>query len=221
MKKAIRVLLIDDHPFSLEGYKLVLNELHSKQKINQYYTDEAYCCETALNYIKNKSYDLVILDISLPPSEDGLFQSGLDLGRLLTKKNPITKIIVITSHNDPLLLNNILYTLSPKGFLYRGDINARILSDSIVSILNNNTYFSTLILNLIHKNLSSNIILDAKDKQILYELSKGVKTIDLKNVIPLSQAGIEKRKRLLKETFKTKQLDDTALIKAAIETGFL
>ena len=74
---------------------------------------------------------------------------------------------------------------------------------------------------MIQKDISSKIILDTKDKQILYELSKGVKTIDLKQKVHLSQAGVEKRKRILKETFNTKHLDDSALIEAAIKKGFL
>ena len=221
MKKSLNLLLIDDHPFIINGYKNILNNLREENKINSYHTDEANCCDSALKFIEDKTYDLVFLDISLPASKDGLFQSGEDIGRLLLKKFPETKILVLTSHDDPLLLNNILHFISPKGFMCKGDVTTETLSEAIIKILSGNTYYSTEISNLIHKNISSKIILDDKNKQILYELSKGVKTIDLKNVIPLSQAGIEKRKRLLKETFKTKQLDDTALIKAAIETGFL
>ncbi len=221
MKETLKILLIDDHPFSIDGYKNIIEVLHTNKEINKYTTDEAYCCESALQLIQNNIYDLVLLDISLPPSKNGLFQSGEDLGRLILKKYPETKIIVITSFHDPLVLNNILHTISPKGFLFRGDVSSRILSAAILKVLKGDTYYSTLILNLIQKNLSSKIILDAMDKQILYELSKGVKTVDLKNTIPLSQAGIEKRKRILKETFNTKRQDDSALIKAVIEKGYL
>jgi DNA-binding NarL/FixJ family response regulator len=221
MKKNLNLLLIDDHPVISDSYKTILNNLREKNKIDSYHTDEATCCDSALKFIEEKTYDLVFLDISLPPSKDGSFKSGEDLGRLLLKKFPETKILVLTSHDDPLLLNNILYFISPKGFMCKNDVTTKTLSEAIVKILNDDTYYSTSISNLIHKNISSKIILDDKDKQILYELSKGVKTIDLKIKIPLSQAGIEKRKRLLKETFNTKKLDDTALINAAIEKGFL
>lgn len=221
MKKPLNLLLIDDHQMISDGYKNILNDLRNKNKIEAYHTDEATCCDSALKFIEDKTYDLVFLDISLPASKYGLFQSGEDLGRYLLKKSPETKILVLTSHDDPLLLNNILYFISPKGFMCKGDVTTKSLSEAIVKILKGNTYYSTSISNLIHKNISSKIILDDKDKQILYELSKGVKTINLKNTIHLSQAGIEKRKRLLKEIFNTKKLDDTALINAAIDKGFL
>src|SRR5690554_530662 len=221
MKKTLNLLLIDDHPVISDSYKNILEALRTENRIAPYHTDEATCCESAFKLIEEKTYDLVFLDISLPASKDGLFQSGEDLGRLLLKKLPETKILVLTSHDDPLLLNNILHLISPKGFMYKGDVTTKTLSEAIIKILNGDTYYSTLILNLLHKNLSSKIILDFKDKQILYELSKGVRTINLKDKIHLSQAGIEKRKRILKETFNTKNLDDSALIEAAIKKGFL
>ncbi|EGV42300.1 response regulator transcription factor [Bizionia argentinensis JUB59] len=221
MKKILNLLLIDDHPITIDGYKNILETLHATKEIYDYNTDESYCCETAFKLIENKTYDLVLLDISLPPSKDGMFKSGEDLGQFILKRHPKTKILVITSFNDPILLNNILHFISPKGFLYKGDINVRLLSEAIINVLNGNTYYSTLILNLIQKNLSSRIFLDVMDKQILYQLSKGVKTVDLKKTIPLSQAGIEKRKRILKDTFNTKSLDDSALIRAVIEKGYL
>lgn len=221
MKKILNVLIIEDHQLIINAYKTILDELQTKNKIKQCDIDQATCCDSALELIKEKIYDLVFLDISIPASKDGQFQSGEDLGALILKMFPEVKIIVITTYDNPLLLNNILFFISPKGFLNKGEVTTKILSEAIVKVLKGDTYYSTSILNLLHKNLSSKIYLDAKDKQILYELSKGVKTIDLKSTIPLSQGGIEKRKRLLKQTFKTKNQDDAALINAAMQKGFM
>ena len=136
MKETLKILLIDDHPFSIDGYKNIIELLRTNNELNRYTTDEAYCCESALQLIQNNIYDLVLLDISLPPSKNGLFQSGEDLGRLILKKYPETKIIVITGFHDPLVLNNILHTISPKGFLFRGNVSSRILSAAILKVLN-------------------------------------------------------------------------------------
>ena len=44
---------------------------------------------------------------------------------------------------------------------------------------------------------------------------------DLPNLLPLSIAGIEKRKRNLKRMFNVKKLDDRQLMISAKEKGFL
>ena len=68
---------------------------------------------------------------------------------------------------------------------------------------------------------SSEFILDEIDRMLLFELSQGAKTKDLPNFIPLSIAGIEKRKRHLKEIFDISKSDDRTLIKVAREKGFI
>src|SRR5690606_19309943 len=115
MKKSLNLLLIDDHPFIINGYKNILNNLREENKINSYHTDEANCCDSALKFIEDKTYDLVFVDICIPASKDGLFQSGVDIGRLLLKKFPETKCIILTSHEDGLLHNPILHLISPQG----------------------------------------------------------------------------------------------------------
>ena len=63
--------------------------------------------------------------------------------------------------------------------------------------------------------------MDKIDRQILYELSIGTKTKDLPNIVPLSIAGIEKRKRILKRVFDVEYQGDKALITKAREKGFI
>ena len=62
---------------------------------------------------------------------------------------------------------------------------------------------------------------DKIDRQIFYELSLGTRTKDLPEVVPLSIAGVEKRKRLLKEKFDVEEQGDKALIIKAREMGFI
>jgi hypothetical protein len=56
---------------------------------------------------------------------------------------------------------------------------------------------------------------------MLYELSLGTRMKDLPNIVPLSIAGIEKRKRILKEVFDVEDQGDKALIMKARELGFI
>ena len=65
------------------------------------------------------------------------------------------------------------------------------------------------------------IKIDKIDRQILYELSIGTRMKDLPKIVPLSIAGIEKRKRILKEVFDVEDQGDKALIMKARELGFI
>ena len=55
----------------------------------------------------------------------------------------------------------------------------------------------------------------------MYELSRGVKMKDLPDIIPMSMAGLEKRKRHLKVIFNVAQKADRFLILVAKEKGFI
>ena len=93
--------------------------------------------------------------------------------------------------------------------------------NNLENIINESPYYSKTILKLLRKNLSSNIVLNKIDKQILYEISKGKKPKDLTKNIPLSIGGIEKRKRQLKEIFDVPKKDDEDLLKSAKQKGYL
>jgi len=69
--------------------------------------------------------------------------------------------------------------------------------------------------------LANDFVLDKIDRQLLYELSIGTKTKDLPNILPLSMASIEKRKRALKKLFDVTEKGDQSLIKIAKEKGFI
>ena len=73
----------------------------------------------------------------------------------------------------------------------------------------------------LQKLVSSDITLDQLDRQIIYHLSVGGRTLELPNILPMSIGGIEKRKRHLKEALGISGQDDRALVKIAREKGFI
>ena len=68
----IKVLIVDDHPMIIEGYKNALLGINSDEMTLQ--IDTADSCDDAYSKIKNAAtgtpYDVVFLDIKLPPSAD-------------------------------------------------------------------------------------------------------------------------------------------------------
>ncbi|UPT72163.1 MAG: hypothetical protein M0D53_07905 [Flavobacterium sp. JAD_PAG50586_2] len=62
----IEVLMVDDHPPIIEGYKSILSFNSFGYVLN---TTEAFNCESAYYAIveAKKSFDIVFLDLTLPP----------------------------------------------------------------------------------------------------------------------------------------------------------
>lgn len=74
---------------------------------------------------------------------------------------------------------------------------------------------------LLRDQIVNDFVLDNYDRKILYELSIGTRMKDLPKLIPLSIAGIEKRKRNLKRMFNVKKMDDRELLISAKEKEFI
>jgi DNA-binding NarL/FixJ family response regulator len=225
MDKSISVLIIDDHPIIASAYESALESFVTQNATYNFKITSIYSLDEAQLLLDNPSFienlDLVFLDMRLPASSDGKLVSGEDLGKLIRAKQPTVKIIVSTTFNDNYRLHNILQSLNPEGFLVKNDINPKELLSAIGNVLAGSPYYSKTVLNLLRKQIGSDIYLDEVDRKMLYELSIGAKLKDLSNLLPLSIAGIEKRRRNLKEMFDISGAEDRELVKIAREKGFL
>ncbi|WP_115878970.1 response regulator [Lutibacter oceani] len=225
MSKKFNVLIIDDHPIIADAYKSAF-EYISTENINiAFKIAIAVNCDEAILKIteasKKNGIDIVFLDISIPPSSDGKILSGEDLGVNIRKVLPKCKIIVATTFNDNYRIQAILKNVNPDGFLIKNDVNKEELVTSIKTVMDGTPYYSKSVLELFRKQSSTDYKLDKIDRQLLYEMSIGTKMKDLPNIIPMSMAGLEKRKKNLKELFKVQDNDDRELILKAKEKGFI
>ena len=220
------VLIIDDHPLITNAYNTAFNYYSRQNESITFYIQTAQNCDIAFELInefstKEKKLDIVFLDIKLPPSKDGKILSGEDLGLKINKLLPNTKIIVSTTFNDNYRVHSIFKSIDPDGFLIKNDITPKELIETIETVLNNPPYYSKTVLKLLRKQVANDFLLDNIDRKILHELSIGTRMKDLPDVIPLSIAGIEKRKRHLKSIFNIKSSDDKELLQIAKKKGFI
>lgn len=225
MINTFRTLIIEDHPFIIEGYIRVLEHIASNNSQLNFKITTANNCDQA-NYeidlaVNNHILDLVFLDISLPASHDKKFLSGDDLGIKIRSIFPNVKIIIATHLDNNYRLVNILKTLKPDGLLLKNELSFKILVDGVLNIINDIPFYSNPVLKLVRQHISNDFNLDHVDRQMLYHLSLGTKTKDLTEIVHLSQSGIESRKRRLNQIFNNEKKTDKALIKIAKDNGFL
>jgi len=225
MSKSYNVLIVDDHPIIADAYKSAFDFISSDNKEVEFDITIVNNSDDAILKIneaeKRDGIDIVFLDISLPPSTDGKILSGEDIGIKIKKVLPKCRIIIATTFNDNYRIQVILKNVNPDGFLIKNDINKDELVSSIKTIMEGSPYYSKSVLELFRKQSSIDYRLDKIDRQLLYEMSIGTKMKDLPKIIPMSMAGLEKRKKHLKEIFEILNNDDRELILKAKEKGFI
>jgi len=222
--KPLHVLIIDDHPQISQSFIMALKKIEKKSDKYKFIIKEATNLDRAFSLVTevaNITFDLIFLDIKLPPSKDGKLLSGEDLGIKIKKHSKDSKIIVATTYNDNFRINNIFKSINPEGLLIKNDLQPRVLINAIEDVLDNIPTYSKTVKRFLQKLVSSDIALDQLDRQIIYHLSVGIRTVELPNILPMSIGGIEKRKRHLKEAFGISGQDDRVLIKIAREKGFI
>ncbi|GAA3614615.1 response regulator [Flavivirga amylovorans] len=225
MTKLLNTLIIEDHQLIIDGYTRALEHVSSQNHEIVFKITVAKNCDDA-NYeiehaVKNNLIDLVFLDISLPPCKNRILVSGDDLGMKLRSLFPQVKIIVSTHLNNNFRLVNILKMVKPDSLLLKSELDSKNLTEAILNVINDIPYYSKPILKLVRQHISNDFNLDDIDRQMLYQLSLGSKTKELPEVIHLSIAGIEKRKRRLNQIFNNEKKSDKVLIRLAKEKGFL
>ncbi len=221
-KKVISILMIDDHPSMIEGYKsiLVFNDLDAEIEVESAYNCEsAYYCITENN--NKKYFDFVFIDLSLPPYEEQNIYSGKELAHLVKLYMPSSKIVILTSHAESFLLYEIHKYINPIGILVKSDFTADELLLAFSKMSKNESYRSKTVQQSIKDFLSTNFVLDELNRQIIVLLSQGVKTKNLPNHINLTLSAINKRKAQIRVFFNLDDNSDEDIINAAKKRGFI
>jgi DNA-binding NarL/FixJ family response regulator len=224
MTEKFKILMIDDHPMIIEGYQNTL--LFTKKDNQELKIDIANNCDEATAAM-NKSiqddlpYDILFVDISLPASTDGTMNSGEDLAEYARKKLPNAKIIVLTMFNESFRIHNIIKTIDPEGFLIKSDLTSSELASAFQAVINNPPFYSGTVNSHIRKTITSDIVIDDKNRKILHLLSQGIKTKNLASHLDISLSAIEKRKKQLRDIFEVNDGQDETLLNQARKKGFV
>lgn len=224
MTERIKILMIDDHPMIIEGYQNTL--LYTKKENQELEIDIANNCDEAIKYMdkainNDLPYNVLFVDISLPPSTDGVMSSGEDLAAYARKTLPNAKIIILTMFNESYRIHNIIRNIDPEGFLIKSDLTSSELASGFQAVLNNPPFYSGTVNSHIRKSITSDVFIDEKNRKILHLLSQGVRTKNLASHLDISLSAVEKRKKQLKVLFSIEDGQDESLLREARKKGFV
>ena len=216
------ILIVDDHPFIIQGYKNAITRYNPNEF--DFLIEEAKDCKSAYEIITNsetKAFDIAFLDISMPTYEEKGMFSGEDLAKLLMEYMPKCKIILLTMYTELLKIKNIISAINPNGLVIKNDLTFDELLFGFDKVLKNEIYYSQSIQKMMDLDKYEAIEIDVFDKQILFHISKGTRTSDMPQYIPISLEAIEKRKQNLKELLNLKEDSDIELVREAKNKGLL
>lgn len=220
-KQKINILIVDDHPFIIQGYKNAITRYNPNEY--EFVISEAKDCKSAFELITNLDnlvFDIAFLDISMPSYEEKELYSGEDLAKLVLQYMPDCKIVMLTMFTEFLKLKTLINNVNPKGLVIKNDLTFDELLIAFDKVIKGELYYSKSIMEMLSLHDNS-IEIDLFDKQILFHLSKGTKMKDIPQFVPISLNAIESRKANLKELLGVVTGEDSDLVKAAKNKGLI
>ena len=178
-----KCIIVDDHQLFIDGLSRILADL-SDFKIVGIYNDSA----DLISHIKEKSVDLILLDIQLNSE-----MNGLELCKEVRKVNTQVKIILISMIQSPHILKEAERN-GANGFIPK-TIDAGILKDLIIKICNGTNNFYS-------EGTSNEVInmLTDREMEIIHLIKQGYKTKTIAEKLFLSDYTVEThRKNILRK----------------------
>lgn len=218
----MNVLVVDDHPMTVEGYINALSEVPIG--LNSPIFSKAHNCVEAFSVLTRSSaakdsFDIAIIDKGLPSYEEKSILSGCDLAAFIREVMPNCKIIMITAHTEIIILYDIYKNVRPDGLIIKNDITPDKLQKAVMEIIKGNSYQSNTVKNCINEIWKKELMVEDYNRQILFYLSKGFKIKELEGIVCLTTSAIQKRIIKMKNVFEV--TDNSGLVKEAIKQGFI
>lgn len=203
------VLLVDDHRILLDGVKNLVNTLPHVEV-----TDTAATGVQALELIKKNDYHLLITDYEIP----GL--TGLELIKAARAVQPEIKVIVLSMHDDPAIVRELLRS-GINGYVLKKDTH-NTLVEAIQKVIDNKRFLSDEISDILiqlsdgHEDKG---VLTAREEEVLRLVVKEYSSRQIAEILFISERTVEThRKNILR---KTGSANLVALIKYAYANNLI
>jgi two-component system, NarL family, invasion response regulator UvrY len=191
------VLICDDHPVVRRGLReIVVSELRAKD------VGEASTAQQALEAVRRRAWDVVLLDITMPG------KSGLEVIKELKRARPRLPILVISFHPEEHYAVRCVRA-GAAGYLNKGMVPDELVK-ALRTVLEGRTYVSGYLADKLvhalgaganhqpHEALSDReyqvmclIAVGKSVKEIAYDLSLSIKTVSTYRTRSLEKLGVK------------------------------
>jgi len=203
--------MADDHKILLEG---VVSLLQTEKSFEIAAT--AVSGLEVLELVKNKYFDICILDINMPGID------GIEVTRQIKLWKPEMKIIILTTYNDKEIITELIQ-LGVAGYLLKNAAKAELV-EAIKKVMSGRYYFSEEVEKIIMKGLTAKkpadeSILTEREIEIVKLLGREYTNEKIAQELNISFRTVEThRKNILQ---KTKSHNLAGLLRYAYFKGIL
>lgn len=185
------VLLVDDHRILLEGVRNLINGLPRFQV-----KGTASSGGEALRLLKQDDFDILVTDYEVPEL------TGLELIKAAKAAQPEIKTIVLSMHDDPAVVRELLRA-GINGYVLKKDTHTALV-DALGKVVENKRYFSDEISDLLIQLANEPedpAVLTAREEEILRLIVKEYNSRQIAEILFISERTVEThRKNILRKT---------------------
>jgi two-component system, NarL family, invasion response regulator UvrY len=208
----LRILVADDHPVVRQGIMRIIEDTPDMSVAG-----EAENGIEVLKQVKEKDFDLVLLDISMPGRD------GLEIVRELKKLKPKLAILILTMHPEKYYGLRMLQA-GASGYLTKQNAPFELI-EAIRKVSAGGMYISNSLAELLVSSKKSgegkpeHAALSDREYQIMYKIATGKKVKDIAEELCISVKTIHVHRRHILE--KMNMTSNAEIIHYAIQHGLL
>jgi len=184
---AIRIILADDHELLRKGLRALIEEQDNYEVVG-----EAANGLEAVRLARKMASDVILMDLAMPDL------NGIDATRQILETNPKLKIIALSMHTDPRMVDRILRA-GALGYILKESAFEELLH-AISTVMKGGTYLSPMIARELVENLrkmppvghaSLLQTLSDREREVLQLLAEGCTTKEIAGKLFLSPKTVE------------------------------
>lgn len=207
---ALRILIVDDHAIVREGLRRVLEVIDA-----QWVVTEAEGGFQALEALRSQSFDLAIVDLSMPD------MNGLELLRRVRLEHPGLGCLMLSMHAEEQYALRA-FKAGANGYVTK-DSSPQDLAQAVRKIVAGGTYVSSAVAErLVHilngaDNTPGHMQLSNRELDVLRRLTAGQRPVEIAAALHLSVKTVSTHKSRIQE--KLGLPSTAALIRYGVEHG--
>jgi len=207
--------IADDHQIVIDGLETIINS-QEKWKLIGVANDG----KTALDKINVLNPDVVLLDIDMP-----IF-NGIEVAKHLLKTHNTPKIVILTMHEEPAIINKLI-KLGVHGFFLKNTDKSELIAGLGLILSGKNYYQSEAVTAISRTNeITQNMVqinqlghLTSREISIIKEIASGQSTNEIADQFNISPRTVETHRKNIHHKLDVKNV--AGIVRFAIKSGII
>ncbi|MGB7193169.1 response regulator [Collimonas pratensis] len=201
-----RIMLVDDHPLVRDGLRARLEAVPGFAIVA-----EAGSAEEALQRAEEQPIDLILMDINLRGSSN-----GIDLTARFHASFPEIAVLILSMHDKTEYLMQSVQA-GARGYVLK-DAPGKDIVHAIETVISGGMYYSAALAQKLARPMTPGQLLTARERQVLQHIANGESNKQIARELDLSVRTVETHRLNIKRKLEIE--GQAELIKFAVENNF-